>query len=307
MILIPYKADLELNRPPIVTLLLCILCLFVFFKQQGSYQIHEQSVRSFCSQEIKPSTLRVLRHITGQAQGVPCYGLFYHIQRADNPEQTMQSLVEQAKPLGVFDSRVAETSYMLDILKRRYQAFETATVKNLTDELAYNPNEVRLKTMLTSIVSHAGWAHLLGNLVFFFAFAASVELITGSVSFLVIILFTSVTTGIAYTFGIVGVPGQNIPTVGLSGIVFSMVALLGVLIPSLKIRCFFWFLVYIRIFRLPALLLAAWFIGWEVYHLKMNDGSSNVNFIAHVSGAATGLVIGLFYRLLRNDYLKALH
>jgi len=51
----------------------------------------------------------------------------------------------------------------------------------------------------------------------------------------------------------------------------------------------------VRILRIPAWMLAAWYVGWDIYDLNHSANQSNINFIAHVSGAGTGFVLGLFF------------
>lgn len=196
---------------------------------------------------------------------------------------------------------------MLDILRTGYERFERAVPLNLTDELQYDPLQLKIKQMVTAVFSHGSWTHLIFNLVFFYAFAASVEIIVGSLSFMFIILAMAVSTGLAYSYSVAGTPEAALPTVGLSGIVMGMMALLAVMAPKVKIRCFFWFLFFVRFFSLPALLLAAWYIGGDLYNMSTDDGSAGINFVAHVSGAASGALIGLLYWLIKPDYMRDLN
>jgi len=38
-----------------------------------------------------------------------------------------------------------------------------------------------------------------------------------------------------------------------------------------------------------------------------DDGSAGINFVAHVSGAATGAVIGILYWLIRPKFIRDLN
>ena len=158
------------------------------------------------------------------------------------------------------------------------------------------PRSFSLTHMITAVFSHGNVTHLLGNLFFFFAFAASVEIIVGMFAFMVIIFSLAVGTNLAYS-AVMFTYNAALPTLGLSGVVMGMIGLFVFLLPTANIRCFFWFLVIIRILRIPAWFLATWYIGWDVFQLYNAPGESNVNVVAHVSGALIGLLIGvIFYR-----------
>ena len=116
---------------------------------------------------------------------------------------------------------------------------------------------------------------------------------------------TSFGTSLAYGFVMAGVDGA-LPTVGLSGVVMAAVAALGIMLPTVRIRCFFWFIVFFRIFRIPALILAAWYIGWDIYAYKEYGDESYVNYVAHLSGALIGGLFGGYYLLFRRAMLRAM-
>ncbi|MDH3468793.1 MAG: rhomboid family intramembrane serine protease, partial [Gammaproteobacteria bacterium] len=161
-----------------------------------------------------------------------------------------------------------------------------------TKQLWYHPGSWDPVTMLTANFAHGGWDHVIGNLVFFFAFATAVELIVGSLSFAIVVLLMSFGTSISYSLAMASA-SDPLPTVGLSGVVMGMMALLTYLWPTGKIRCFWWFLIRFGTVAVPAWLLALWYIGFDVYHLLSEEEMGAVNLVAHVSGALIGLLLGM--------------
>jgi membrane associated rhomboid family serine protease len=115
----------------------------------------------------------------------------------------------------------------------------------------------------------------------------------------------AVSTSLAYSYSVAG-SADALPTLGLSGVVMGMIAFVATVLPTLGIRCFFWFLLFVRRFSIPSLFLAAWYVGWDIYELNSRDADQTVNYVAHVSGAATGALVGLFFRFFRTDYLREL-
>jgi len=73
-------------------------------------------------------------------------------------------------------------------------------------------------------------------------------------------------------------------------------------LPTTKIRCFAWFVVFFKRFSIPAWTLFGGFAGLDVYHLFSQPGGSPINFAAHVGGAAFGYLIGVvFFRKRRRE------
>lgn len=306
MIFFPYRVDMELHRLPLLTITVCVLCIIIFLQQLTSYAEYQRSVTTFCSNSIDRQTRIVLKNIIGHHSSLSCAEIYLSIRESKNPNGAIQALVNQAAPLNLFKSSAAERDYMLNILKTGYAEFDKAVPTNLTDELQFNPTELQIKRMVTAVFSHGDWSHLIFNLIFFYAFAASVEIIVGSLSFVFIILGMAISTGFAYSFSVSGSAEAAVPTLGLSGIVMGMMALLAVLAPKIKIRCFFWFLLLVRFFRMPALILAAWYVGWDIYSMTTHE-HSGINLVAHVSGAGSGVLIGLIYWLLKPDYVHEIN
>jgi membrane associated rhomboid family serine protease len=52
--------------------------------------------------------------------------------------------------------------------------------------------------------------------------------------------------------------------------------------------------------------IATWYIGWNVYDMHHADPAAHINYVAHVSGAITGVLLGVFYRLFAAQRLEAL-
>jgi len=305
MIFFPYRADVDLHRIPFITILVCALCLLIFTQQLSSQNKYVTAIEGFCQSGVERSTLTILRNIAHQKQGNPCAEVFLTIRDSSDTNSEIEALIQQAQPLNLFKSQHQERLYMQDILSASYARFDRIVPNNLTNKLQYNPDDLDIKRMITSNFTHGDWPHIIFNLLFFFAFAASVEVITGSLAFIGIILLMSVSTGLSYSFSASGASG--IPTIGLSGVVMGMMAMLAVLIPWLRIRCFLWFLIFIRRFSVPALLLAAGYVGLDIVSLMQDDGSAGINFVAHVSGAVTGALLGGLYWLIRPKFIKDLN
>jgi membrane associated rhomboid family serine protease len=122
-------------------------------------------------------------------------------------------------------------------LTASFQRFERSVPNDLTERLHFDPNHPTLTSMLTAAFTHGDWWHLTSNLIFFFAFAASVETIVGYFYFFGFVVLSAVGTHLAYSYSVSGLKSA-VPTVGLSGVVMAMMAFLATVMPTLRIRWF---------------------------------------------------------------------
>ena len=304
MFFLPYKLDSDLNRIPFITIFFCLLSIFVFWNQYRQDLGYKNGVEQFCNENIQRNDLILIRKISHKETGNQCEKLFESIRNAPVPKEKLNELALQSDPIGSFANTEDDYSYRLVRLEELYRQYEYMVPKNLTLELAYDPKDMDLVRMLTSTFSHGDILHLSGNLLFFYLFSSSVELLFGSLLYFGFILAATVGTSIAYSYSMLGVE-DALPTIGLSGVVMASVAAMAVMRPTAKIRCFFWFFIFYKIFRIPALLLAVWFIGWDIYEMNLYGNDSYINYVAHVSGAGIGIIFGTVFLIFRRDYIRA--
>ncbi len=302
MILLPYRLDSEIRVTPVITILVCIVCALVYWNQVLKDAEHQRQVETFCNETLDRGAIYFLKNIVHKESGNHCALVFRVIQVAPDTQLRISELAAQAKPIGIFETPEEDLRYINSRLSELYSQYEYNVSVPLTDKLVYDPDDMNLWNMLTSSLAHADFMHLFGNTLFFFVFAASVEAVVGSLVFLGFVFAASISTSLAYSLAVSGAD-QALPTLGLSGVVMAAVAALGVMLPSANIRCFFWFLVIFKVFRLPAMFLAIWFIGWDIYSINAYGDSSGIDYVSHLSGAATGLLLGLFYVTFRKGRL----
>jgi membrane associated rhomboid family serine protease len=159
----------------------------------------------------------------------------------------------------------------------------------VVDDLAINT-----WTPITSMFLHGGWGHLLGNLLFFWVFGNNVEDSMGRVRFLVFYLLCGL---IAAGSHIVLDPRSPIPTVGASGAISGVLGAYLILYPRVRVRMLFWFLLFIRVFRVPAWAVLLWWFFWQVVAglpqlMTVNrEVSGGVAVWAHIGGFIAGVVL----------------
>ncbi|MEM7682638.1 MAG: rhomboid family intramembrane serine protease [Planctomycetota bacterium] len=141
---------------------------------------------------------------------------------------------------------------------------------------------------------HADFMHLLGNMVFLWAFGNSVEDRLGKAGYLLFYLGGGVLAGLAH----VGASGA--PVLGASGAVAGVTGAFLALFPLSNIRLIYFFIFIFGSFEVSGLLLIAFYIGKDI--LFQFSGGGGVAYVAHLGGYAFGLVVGL--ALLRTRLLE---
>jgi membrane associated rhomboid family serine protease len=143
---------------------------------------------------------------------------------------------------------------------------------------------------LSNIFLHQGIGHLLGNMLFLWAFGIIVEGKLGWRGF----LFVYLGLGLAESaiFQLVIQPQESIRMIGASGVIFGLLAMCLVWAPRNELQCIVIFRVLPIDFDLPILGFAAFYIGMEVFFLSFK-GMAVSSELAHCTGAVLGFAVGV--------------
>jgi membrane associated rhomboid family serine protease len=145
----------------------------------------------------------------------------------------------------------------------------------------------RLVTLLSSMFMHASWSHILGNMIFLWAFGPQIEDAMGRVRFVGFYL----AGGLAAMAAQVAVdPTSTVPSLGASGAIAAVMGAFLVTYPRDRIRTVLFLGWFARITFIPAVLLIGfWFLTQLVSLGTVTDvQSGGVAYMAHVGGAVFG-------------------
>jgi len=302
MFFIPYKFDMALTKIPYLTILVSLICIGVYTQQYLNEIEFEKQSTYYCAKKLTNVERMAMEKAFGDASPYTCLNLMIELELSEKPYAVIADYAEKSKKFAGFS--VANSKIFIeDYLTDRYRGYKRSVLPLKTKELWYVPDSWNPVTMVTSTFSHGGWDHLIGNLLFFYAFAAAVELVIGSFAFFGVIMAMAFGTNIAYSLAMMPVD-DPLPTVGLSGVVMGMIAMLTYFLPTAKIRCFYWFLIKIGTVAISAWILALVFIGVDIYTLMTQEEMGGINLVAHVSGAFLGLALGvIFFRRQKREIL----
>jgi membrane associated rhomboid family serine protease len=155
-------------------------------------------------------------------------------------------------------------------------------------------------TILTAMFMHAGWMHIIGNMVFLWAFGPEVEDAMGPVRYLAFYLLSGLAASLAQ---IALMPHSTVPNLGASGAIAGVMGAFLVTYPRDEIRTVLLLGWWTRITFIPAaLLIGLWFLiqifdqVGAVADVKTGGG---VAYMAHVGGFIFGAVTGRLFEGFR--------
>ena len=144
-------------------------------------------------------------------------------------------------------------------------------------------------TILTAMFMHGSWSHILGNMVFLWAFGPEIEDSMGRSRYLVFYLLG----GLAATAAqIAAGPASTVPNLGASGAIAAVMGAFLVTYPHDRIRSLLFIFVFVRVTYVPAvLLIGVWFlIQFVNLGAVGNAPAGGVAYAAHVGGFIFGAV-----------------
>jgi membrane associated rhomboid family serine protease len=153
--------------------------------------------------------------------------------------------------------------------------------------------------VFTSMFLHAGWLHLLGNLLYLWIFGNNVEDRMGRVPFLAFYLLG----GIAAVAGQTLIdPASNVPMIGASGAISAALGAYLVLYPKARIQSLVFLGFFYQLIAVPAVIvLGFWFVLQIVDGLgslgAATGADGSVAFFAHIGGFLVGALLAVPYRL----------
>jgi len=299
MLIIPYKADLDLYQTPVVTYVVMVTCVVIFLMQLGSREIVNDAAFSFCRDLNKTSIEKNKLDVMPQSVG-GCTSIILQLDNMGGTERLRQAIINASEKEADYSEQ--ETLQYIDYLQGHYDDYRLDAPRGLDQRLMFYPDTLNPLSSITSALSHSDWLHIIGNLIFFLAFAPAIEALVGS-KWRFILLMIGIGFCCDITYSIVALSNEiAIPSLGLSGVVTGLIGMSAFIMPKARIRTFIWLLFFIWRMSIPAWILALWFIGWDAYTVFSAGGNTGgVNLVAHVSGGIAGYLIGYIWFKQRRD------
>src|SRR6202162_2658629 len=146
-------------------------------------------------------------------------------------------------------------------------------------------------TILTAMFMHGSWSHIIGNMIFLWAFSPEIEDAMGRGRYLVFYLLGGLVAMLAQ---VAASPHSTVPNLGASGAIAAVMGAFIVTYPRDRIRSLLIIFIFVKVTFIPAALL----IGFWFLIQVMNAGSvaqvstGGVAYLAHVAGFLFGVITG---------------
>jgi len=159
-------------------------------------------------------------------------------------------------------------------------------------------------TLFTSLFIHAGWMHIIGNMLFLYVFADNVEGALGHVRFALFYLLAALAAGFLH---LAVVPGSMLPVVGASGAISGVLGGYLVRYPRARIHVLVFIVIFITTIRLPAIVvLGFWFLIQAVSGLASLQAQlvGGVAWFEHIGGFVAGFSYMIIYSRGRTLFFR---
>lgn len=149
---------------------------------------------------------------------------------------------------------------------------------------------------VTALFVHADWLHLAGNLVFLWLFGLETERRIGAPRFLVLFIIGGAAANLIAAWQLAGSPS---PIVGASGGVSAIIGAYLVLFPRARVGVLLPLGVYIQRVKVPALILIAFWFGFQLLYWYVGSNLVRVAWSAHIGGFILGCIMALGFNRTR--------
>lgn len=301
MLAIPLTKKSSLKNPPIVTIVLILINIFVFiifqtddderlataakfYFQSGLDEIEAPLYLDYLKTN-KPQAYQDITEQKGEDESAARMALFTRIEY----DTAFMDLLEKGQ-LPYADP--FKKKHHLN-LRREYHDLKK---KVISWYYGFRPARPRMETWLTSTFLHGGFGHLFGNMVFLWIIGCLIEYGCRRWLFLVIYgLGGLAATGFYWLLN----THSLIPSIGASGAIAGTMGAFTVLYGLKRVRVFLTLGFYFNYLKFPAIVMLPLWIGNEAFQMVFNEGS-HVAYAAHLGGLMGGAAIALILQRIPN-------
>lgn len=154
-------------------------------------------------------------------------------------------------------------------------------------------------TILTAMFLHASWSHIIGNMVFLWAFGPEIEDAMGPLRYSIFYLVGGL---IAMLAQVVASPASTVPSLGASGAIAAVMGAFLITYPRDRMRSLLVIFIFVRVTLIPAaLLIVVWFLIQLIHAgaVANTAQTGGVAYLAHVGGFIFGVATGRLFERRR--------
>jgi rhomboid family protein len=150
-------------------------------------------------------------------------------------------------------------------------------------------------TILTAMFLHGSWSHILGNMLFLWAFGPEIEDSMNPLRYLVFYLVGGLVAMLAQ---VAMSPHSTVPNLGASGAIAAVMGAFLVTYPHDEIRSLLVIFIFVRVTFIPAAVLIGFWFLMQLFNLGSvaTAQTGGVAYVAHVAGVIFGAFAARFFQ-----------
>lgn len=281
MLIIPAEHPLDWQKPPVVTLLLILLNVLIYFAYQGGDQAREaHAVQVYLDGGLLNRE---------RALFLPAFAE-RHALDADAQRAVSAMRRSDLAKLVLYDLHFEHTlqhnsAYLADpAWQAARQQAQAARDRISSMRFGFIPAKFSLEGLFGAMFLHGDFGHLAGNMLFLFIFGFALEIALGRWLYLGLYLLSGVASHLLWWL----MDPVWISGVGASGAISGLMGMYLGLYGLRRINFFYWLGPLFGYFRAPALWILPVWLGKELYGVLLAD--DNVNYYAHLGGLGAGFL-----------------
>lgn len=311
LILLPLDKEIDWKHPPIVTILLVIINVLIFYSTQSDDNLIELNAAKFY-QKIGLAELEIKAYPKYlESQGDQQIFVRYNLAMnniEDDPDYYSEYIrsytdIDFGYKQALSQGTIANVS-RADITKiqTKRQLYLIQLHDSTLRNYSLRPAETTLITLFSHMFLHVDGGHLWGNMLFLLLVGYVVEAVLGSWVFLLAYLLTGLgASGLDILFNSTNYNFH----LGASGAISGVMGMYATLFGRRKIQFFYNIFFWVGRVKAPAIIMLFIWMAKEI--LQMIALDSNVNFLAHLGGLISGALVSLLLLRLKDrvntDYM----
>jgi membrane associated rhomboid family serine protease len=149
-------------------------------------------------------------------------------------------------------------------------------------------------TILTAMFMHGSWSHIIGNMIFLWAFAPEIEDAMGRGRYLAFYLIGGLAAMLAQ---VLADPHSTVPNLGASGAIAAVMGAFMVTYPRDQIKALLFIFIFVRVTFIPAALLIGFWFLTQLFHAGAiaQVQTGGVAYLAHIGGFIFGAITARWF------------
>lgn len=311
MLILPFFRKIDWHSPPVITLLIILINVFVYFvMQSGDEEAFDEAVNYYLESSLPdieyPLYAAYLQQSDQREKHDELFETKSNSRKKHKPNPNIYFALEHDMPFQnklEADEIVTPANKDYATWKSERDHYTELTDDIVTDHYSFTPAKPTTVGLFTHMFLHGSPMHLIGNMVVLFIVGYSVEIILGWRMY----IFAYILGGLAAVGFFWMINPDSAGLVGASGAISGVMGIYAALFGLRKINFFYFVFIYMGFFTAPALLiLVVWLLNELIQY--MAEPKSQVAYMAHFGGLLGGAVIGFanrhLHKNMNTDYIE---